>query len=194
MALKLLTFLFFLVPLVGLSDKTESPAVKLNPAGKRRLEENKQIILTNIETSLTNAENSQKNASTLTAEIKSLKAIQEELTSLKSQYQTFLDRAQSETTKNNLALQQLRNNPDKTGKSSELSGRQSWKKDTDSKVEKVRQLLGELNRNLTKVERKVQDLGQKRDYWLERERLHQKTAQEFTQKKIETEKKLRGES
>ena len=191
---------FFISPLGFTDESTIDPAstpeiapqAELNAAGKRRLEENKQIIARNIETSLINAENSQKNAKTLGTEIKSLQSIEEELTSLKGQYESFLSRAQAETEKNNAYLKQLKGSSGKKG--SELEQRELWKKDTDAKMTKVRDLLAGLNKNLNKIQKKLQDLSQKKEQWLEREKFHQKTAQEFTQKKMETEKKLRGES
>lgn len=176
------------------SSSLSAPKVELNPAGKRRLEENRQILSKNIETSLGNAQNSSKNAKTLASEIQSLKSIESELVELKSQYQSFLNRAKSETERNEKAMQRLRVTASSSRTATEMDQRILWKKDTDSKVQKVSSLLGTLNQNLTKIQKKVTELEEKKIQWLDREKVHEKLADEFSQKKLETEKKLRGES
>lgn len=175
-------------------SNTQAPPTELNPMGKRRLEENRQIIIKNIETSLTNSENSKKNVTALSKELKSLKDIQDELLELKKQYQAFLNQAKAETETNEAALKRLKNQPSLGGKNTELEQRELWKKDTETKVKNVTGLMSALNLNLSKIQKKLQELEEKRNHWVDRGKLHQKIADELTEKKLETEKKLRGES
>ena len=190
MKTKLLVFCFVLTPL---SLIVNTPSPELNPAGKRRLEENRQILSKSIEISETNLRNSEQNINTLDQELASISKIENKFSKLKGQYEAFLQKAQTETEKNNRAIKRLNNNPQSKMAPVELAERELWAKNTAIKVEKVRGLLQSINRKLAQVQSQRKDVETQKLHWVGRKKVHEGTLEELAGKKSSTEKLLRGE-
>lgn len=170
-----------------------NPSPELNPAGKRRLEENRQILGKSIEVSETNIKNSEQNINTLDQELVSISKIETKFLKLRGQYEAFLQKAQTETEKNNRAIKRLNNNPQSKMAPVELAERELWSKNTVAKVEKVRGLLQSINRKLAQVQSQKRDIETQKLHWVGRKKIHQETLEELAGKKSTTEKLLRGE-
>ncbi|MFM8270525.1 MAG: hypothetical protein ACKN9V_10085 [Pseudomonadota bacterium] len=192
--LHLLGFITF-IGFSAYSLEGEAPQIEpqLSAAGMRRLEENRQILLKNIQTAKTNVENCQANLSTVEKQIEEVSKIEAELGKLKDQYDAFLEKAASETKKNLEALNQLSKSKDRRLAATEKTEREAWTKDTSDKVSKVKELLQKLRKDVEGVRFRKKDLTTQKNHWLERERYHQRMVDELMAKQTDTEKKLKGD-
>lgn len=186
----LLATLFFSI---GAQASNEGPAAQLSPAGMRRLEENRQILLKNIEATKTNIENCQNNAGTVSKQSEEVAKVESELLKLKEQYENFLKNAEMESTKNREALSNLAKMKNRKLATLEQTERESWSKDTSEKVTKVKALLQRLKKDLDGVSFQKKDLVGQKNHWQEREKHHERILEELNAKKLETEKKLKGD-
>ncbi|NBX92196.1 MAG: hypothetical protein EB078_11305 [Proteobacteria bacterium] len=177
----------------------ESTDSKLGAAGKRRLQDNLQILSKNIEDTQTNIENSSKNAATLDDEFKQVESLEQEHLKLKTQYDDFIKKAGEEIEKNNKALQTLASYLNKKEVSSaekeraqtEQQDRQKWSQETQAKVAKVKGLLQGLNKNFEQLKSRKESLSTQKIQWVEKQKVHKKTLEELNAKKVQTEKMLR---
>lgn len=175
-------------------DAAPNQETQLSAAGLRRLEENKQIVLKNIEMAKTNVENCQNNVATLEKQLEEVSKIESELFKLKEQYETFVKNAETESRKNHEALAKLTNAKDRKLAAVEQTEREAWSKDTSEKIAKVRGLLQRLKKDMEGVHFQKNDLVAQKNHWVEREKYHQRMVEELTVKKTEAEKKLKGDS
>lgn len=181
-------FFTFLAPAAN-----EAPEAQLSPAGMRRLEENRQILLKNIEATRSNIENCQTNAGTVAKQSEEIAKVESELLKLKEQYENFLKTAETESVKNREALSNLAKIKNRKLANLEQNERESWSKDTSEKVAKVKTLLQKLKKDLDGVSFQKRDLANQKSHWMEREKHHEKILEELNAKKTETEKRLKGD-
>lgn len=174
------------------ADEPKTPEAQLSEAGVRRLEENKQIILKNIETVKTNIQNCQSNIETLEKQTDEVSKIENELIKLKEQYETFLGKAAAEGQKNREALALLIDSKGRKLASPERLERETWAKDTADKVAQVNKLLQKLNKDFSGVQIQKKDLISQKNHWTDRQKHHEKNLEALTSKHAEILKRKKG--
>lgn len=176
------------------AEEAAAPSPQLSASGKRRMQENLQILLKSIETTESNISNSNKNISTVDSQIEALEKIESQYGALKEQYESFLGKAQQEKTKNQEALNQLVKAPNRKLAQAEKTDREKWNQDTQKKMTEVSELLRKLKADWAMLQTRKRDLTAQKAHWIEREKHHQMLLETLTAKKNEAEKQLKGDS
>lgn len=188
-----------LIALVGMpqswaEEAVVEPSPQLSASGKRRMQENVHILLKSIETTESNISNSNKNIEIVSSQIEALEKIENQYGALKEQYETFLEKARLEKTKNQEALNQLVKASNRKLAQAEKTDREKWNQDTQKKINEVSELLRKLKADWAMLQTRKRDLASQKAHWVEREKHHQTLLETLTAKKNEAEKQLKGDS
>ncbi|NBW99272.1 hypothetical protein EBR03_06840 [bacterium] len=182
------------MPRLWAEEAAAAPSPQLSASGKRRMQENVQILLKSIETTESNISNSNKNIGTVSSQIEALEKIETQYGVLKEQYENFLEKARQEKTKNQEALNQLVKAPNRKLAQTEKTDREKWNQDTQKKITEVSELLRKLKADWAMLQTRKRDLAAQKAHWIEREKHHQTLLETLTAKKNEAEKQLKGDS
>lgn len=182
------------------ADATDSGG--LSATGKRRVEQNIQIIEQNIKDSQSNVEVSKKNAATLENELKSLDGIEKEYQKLQQNYEAYLAKTKKEVEKNTASLKELEKfekdlakgganaeAQDQLAKAkAEEAERLHWKKETEAKVEKSTKQLNEIHSNLNNIHSRRAPIQKQLETSLKKQREYEKMIEAALKKKAEMQK------
>lgn len=183
-----------------------SPEI-ISPTGKSKVRDHIQAIEQNITHTETNLTSTKKNIGVIESEIKELEGLAVEHSNLKKRYLEFLSTADKETAKNEKALSdiavyerkveplaQRTQNPTRlaeleTAKNEKLQ-REEWRKETEQRKLKIKELLAGVEKNLRSIELRKAPLKEQLQAWNNRLNEYQSMLTKLNQKKQDAERFL----
>jgi chromosome segregation ATPase len=210
--------LFLLLSLVGSVDAETSGKAPTSPSaddlkrpvlsgsGRKRLEENIQLLEAALKDMRENLATTEKNLDTIRGELRDLDGLEAEHIGLRQKYESYLNHADQEMKKNDRAQRDLAKweeaaktapteaTADKAVRERleaarmEKSDREKWRKDAESKAAKVKELLAGIEKNLRDIRSRRAPLNNQQKQWAERRGEYEKMVRETEAKKAQWEK------
>ena len=177
----------------------------LSPAGKKRLQENAEIIDNNIKDTKRNVEISDRNVKTLRAELLELETLEKEHLDLKQKHTEYLANASKEVEKNEKAIRDIEkwekanekaDDPNKKQKletvRAEKSDREKWRSDAKTKTERVSQLLQSALKNIREIQARKGPLKGQLQSWVDRHKDYEKQLNDLSKKRAGLDKMMKN--
>lgn len=178
----------------------------LSTTGKKRLRENVRILENNLKDLRQNLVASDKNIATLRNELKDLQTLEKEHLDLRKKYVGYEEQANAEMQKNEKAKRDLAKWEEKQKAQpnvstdalkdkletarSEQAERDRWKLDANLKIQRVKDLIAGVDKNLRDIRSRKQPIEQQLVSWTTRKEEYQKRIVETEEKKALWEKAL----
>lgn len=154
----------------------------VSASGKNKIKDHLQTLSQNIENTETNISSTKKNIGVIESEIKELEELAKEHSNLKNRYLEFLSIANKETKKNEKAIEEIDTFEKKTSAlpkvnstptqlaeieaaKSEKIKREEWRKETDQRSLKIKELLAGVEKNLQSIEGRKTPLQEQLKNW-----------------------------
>lgn len=186
-------------------DKLDVSPDMISSEGKSRIKQHVQIIRDNIANTLTNIQSTKKNVLVIEAEIHDLEELGKEHQNLKTRYLDFLSKANIEFIKNNKALNEIdqfqkklsklnnvNQNKARSGEiveaQTEKMERENWKRESEEKVVRIRELLVGVEKNIQSIEGRKAPLKEQFITWSLRQTEYTKIMEQLTEKKKNAER------